>query len=800
MALPAGKRLGPYEIIGLLGSGGMGEVYRARDSRLERAVALKVLPEEVFEDDERKARFAREAKVLAALSHPNILSIFDYGTQDGISYAVMELLEGQTLRQKLSNGPIPPKQAVDYSLQIALGLSAAHQKGVIHRDLKPENLFVDNGGHLKILDFGLAKRVEVETPGDETKATTLSRYTEAGRVMGTVSYMSPEQVRGLPVDARSDIFAFGAILYEMLTARRAFGGATPADTMSEILRGDPPGISGGGTVFPATLERVIRRCLEKDRESRFESASDLASALQAAENLSISPATSTARAPRRAPRILVWTVALVGALVLLAVVLAYDVGGLRQRLSWGATTSRIESIAVLPLTNLTGDPLQEYFTDGMTEELISALANVSALRVTSRTSVMRYKNSSKSLPDIAKELGVDAIIEGSVTRNGSQVKITAQLIDAATDRHLWADSFQRELKDVLALQGEVARDIAGKVGVRLTPKERSRLVEQKPVDPEAYEAFLKGQFHLFRGTATDARKSLEYFQLAVEKQPDFALAWAAIAEAYGTAAASSQAALPPMDAFPKAKAAAIRAVELDATLGEPHASLGRTSFAFDHDLKTAESEFQHALRLNPNDVIAHEHYAFFLSRTGRFDEAIDRMKRSHELDPVSLRGNTLMGIVLRIAGRDDEAIPWFQRVLDMDPSYLQARAGLGLVLIHKGQYDRGIAELREAVRLSGGGASQLAFLGYGYAVANRRPEALEIVDKLKTLSREQYLSAALVAGVYSGLGDTDQAMTWLEKANETRDPWLMGLKVDPIFDSLRSDRRYLELLRRVGLN
>jgi len=800
LALPAGKRLGPYEIIGLLGSGGMGEVYRARDSRLERTVALKVLPEDVFEDDERKARFAREAKALAALSHPNILSIFDFGTHDGVSYAVMELLEGETLRKKLDNGPIGPKQAVDYARQIALGLAAAHEKGIIHRDLKPENLFVDNGGHLKILDFGLATRVEVDTPDDKPTATTLSRYTEPGRVMGTVSYMSPEQVRGLPVDARSDIFAFGAILYEMLTARRAFGGATPADTMSEILRGDPPGMSRGGTGFPAALERVIGRCLEKDRESRFDSASDLASALQAAGDLTNSPATPTHRAPRHPPRILVWVVALVGVVMLLAALFANDVGGLRRRLSWGAATSRIESLAVLPLTNLTGDPLQEYFTDGMTEELITALANVSALRVTSRTSVMRYKNSSKSLPDIAKELGVDAIIEGSVTRNGSQVKITAQLIDAAKDRHLWADSFQRELKDILALQGEVAREIAGQVGVRLTAGERSRLVEKKTVNPEAYEAFLKGQFHLFRGTASDARKSLEYFQLAVEKQPDYALAWAAIAEAYGTAAASSQAALPPMEAFPKAKAAAIRAVELDATLAQPHASLGRTSFAFDHDLATAESEFQHALRLNPNDVIAHEHYAFFLSRTGRFDEAIGQMTRSYELDPVSLRGNTLMGIVLRIAGRDDEAIRWFRRVLGMDPNFLQARAGLGLVLIHKGQYDQGIAELQEAVRLSGGGASQLAFLGYGYAVANRTPEALDISDKLKKVSREQYISAALVAGVFAGLGDTDQAMAWLEKANETRDPWLMGLKVDPIFDSLRSDPRCLDLLHRVGLN
>lgn len=800
MALPAGKRLGPYEIVALLGSGGMGEVYRARDSRLDRTVALKVLPEAVFEDDARKTRFEREAKALAALSHPNILSIFDFGTQDGISYAVMELLEGETLREKLDEGPIPLAQAVDYSLQAARGLSAAHQKGVIHRDLKPENLFVTNGGHLKILDFGLAKRVDVVPPGDETKATTVSRHTEPGTVMGTASYMSPEQVRGLPLDARSDIFAFGAIFYEMLTGRRAFEGATSADTVSDILKEDPPRLSRDGAEFPSALERVVRHCLAKNREGRFESASELAFALHAAGDVSIPPETSGTFPRPRPPRIPAWLLALVGAFTLLTVLLVGDVGGLRRRLSWGGRTSRIESLAVLPLTNLSGDPLQEYFADGMTEELITALANVSALRVTSRTSVIRYKSSSKSLPEIAKELGVDAIVEGSVMRSGSQVKITAQLIDAGRDRHLWADSFQRELKDVLALQGEVARAIASEIGVRLTAQERLRLVEKKTVNPEAYEAYLRGQYHLFRRTATDATKSLEYFQQAVEKQPDYALAYAGIAEAYETAAGSVQGALSPKEAFPRAKAAAMRAVELDSTLGEPHAVLGWSSFVFDRDWMTAESQFQQALRLNPNYAIAHENYAMFLSRMGRFEEAIGQLKRSHELDPLSLNGNTMMGIALGLARRDDEAFPWFRRVLDMDSNFLRAHFGLGLALLHQRKYDEAITELQRAVELSGGGASQLGVLGYGYAVANRRGEALEIVEKLVVGSREHYVPPTVVAVVFCGLGDKDQAIAWLEKGNEERDPWLTGLKVDPLFDSLRSDPRFLDLLRRVGLN
>ena len=388
--------------------------------------------------------------------------------------------------------------------------------------------------------------------------------------MGTVGYMSPEQVRGLPVDHRSDIFSFGAILYELLSGKRAFKRDTAADTMSAILKEEPPELSESGRNIPPALDRVVKHCLEKDRENRFQSAKDIAFALGEAGHLALPPPASASSPPqKRTLRPPNWALALVGAVALLAALLVFDVGGLRRRLSRGAAATRIESIAVLPLANLSGDPQQEYFADGMTEELISDLAKVSALRVTSRTSVMRYKGSTKSLPEIAKELGVDAVVEGSVTRAGSQVKITAQLIDAARDRHLWADSFQRELKDVLALQGEVARAIAGEIGVRLTPQERLRLADKKTVNPEAYEAYLKGQHHLFRRTAPDALKSLEYFRQAVEKQPDYALAYVGIAEAYETAAGSAQGALSPKEAFPNAKAAAMRAVELDPTLGSP---------------------------------------------------------------------------------------------------------------------------------------------------------------------------------------------------------------------------------------
>ena len=380
------------------------------------------------------------------------------------------------------------------------------------------------------------------------------------------------------------------------------------------------------------------------------------------------------------------------------------------------------------------------------------------------------------------------------------MKITAQLIDASKDKHLWADSFQRDLKDVLALQGEVARTIAGEIGIRLTPQERLRLAEKKTVNPEAYEAYLNGKYHLFRRTADSARKSLEYFQQAVEKQPDYALAYAGMAEAYESAAGSAQGALSPTEAFPKAKAAAMRAAELDSTLGDPYVSLAWSSFVFDRDWTTAENQFQRALRLSPNYPIAHENYATFLSRMGRFDEALREARRAQELDPLSLSGNTMMGINLGLARRDDEAIPWFRRVLDMDPTFLRAHFGLGLSLVHQKRYDEAITELQKAVELSGGGAAQLGALGYAYAVANRRAEALEIVAKLMERSKEHYVPPAMVATVFSGLGDKDQAMIWLEKAIEEHDPWLTGLKVDPMFDSLRSDPRFVDLLHRVGLS
>ncbi len=799
MSLSPGARLGPYEILSPLGAGGMGEVYRATDTRLGREVAIKVLPADLAADRERLNRFENEARLVASLSHPNILALHDFGQADGVIYAVMELLEGDSLRQRLSSEALPPRKVIEIGVAVAEGLAAAHAKGIVHRDLKPDNIFLISDGRVKILDFGLARTAEPLSPEAQTAAPTTPAPTQPGTVMGTVGYMSPEQVRGFSADARSDIFAFGCVFYEMVSGRRAFAATTSAETMAAILRDTPEPMSQ--TRIVPGLDHIIARCLEKSPDERFQSARDLAFALKEMSGTLSALRTvpeATPEPPSRTFRRDPW---LVAGLVLAALVagLLLFLLAVRHRLG-PAGAGKIESLAVLPLANLSGDPQQEYFADGMTEELITDLAQIGALRVSSRTSAMRYKGMEKPLPEIARELNVDAVVEGSVLRVGDRVRITAQLIAAATDRHLWASSYERDLRDVLALQGEVARAIVGEIGVRLTPQERSRLTDKKTVNPDAYEAYLKGRYHWFRGTAPDAQKSLDYFQQSVAKQPDYALAYAGIADAYVQMAGSAYGVLSPREAFPKAKVAAMRAVELDPTLSEPYVSLAWSSFVFDRDWTTAESQFQRALRLNPNYPNAHQYYGAFLSSMGRFDEAIREAKRGQELDPLSLRGNLDVGFFLHNARRDDEAIPWFRRVLDMDPTFLRTHWVLGLALVQKKRYDEAITELQKAVELSGSGPAQLGSLGYAYAVAGRRAEALEIVEKLKESSREHYVPPATVSIVFSGLGEKDQAMAWLEKANEERDPWVTELKVQPMFDSLRSDPRFLDLLHRVGLN
>jgi TolB-like protein len=510
VTISAGARLGPYEILSPLGAGGMGEVYRAKDSRLSRDVAIKVLPPSVASDPDTLARFEREAKAVAALSHPNILSIFDFGAQEGISYAVMELLEGETLRGKLDAGPIPQRQTVDYALQVAKGLSAAHEKGIVHRDLKPENLFVSKDGHLKILDFGLAKRTEQDQDGNETSAPTASRHTEPGTVMGTVGYMSPEQVRGLPVDHRSDIFSFGAILYELLSGKKAFKRDTAADTMSAILKEEPPEISEPGRNISSALDHVVRHCLEKDRNNRFQSAKDIVFALSEASGPAMTSGVRVVAGPgiwKRGPLFLVAA----GALVLLGVGAAILFHRSSPANAKTAPVTTGPSIAVLPFANLSPDKDQEYFSDGLAEELMGLLTKVKGLHVAGRTSSFAFKGKTEDLASIGQKLHVATVLEGSVRRLGDRLRISTRLVSVTDGYQIWAETYDRKMKDVFELQDEIAKAVVSALKVKLLSQGRPAASQHRTSNMEAYDQYLLGRQFWYRQSTDGYRRAVEAY-------------------------------------------------------------------------------------------------------------------------------------------------------------------------------------------------------------------------------------------------------------------------------------------------
>jgi serine/threonine protein kinase/Flp pilus assembly protein TadD len=791
--LPPGTWLGPYEVVALLGAGGMGEVYRARDTRLGRDVAVKVLTAQFACDPERLRRFEQEARAVAALSHPNILGVYDVGSHEGSPFIVSELLEGETLRDRLRSGGLPVRKAVETAVQIAQGLAAAQEKGIVHRDLKPANVFVTRDGQVKILDFGLAKLVAPKSAEELARETTLVEATEAGTVLGTVGYMSPEQIRGLTADHRSDVFSFGCVLYEMLSGKRAFTGATSADTLAAILHEDPPPLAAPGREIPPALQGIVRRCLEKRLEDRFSSAHDLALALQAVSE--VPPATGIAylvRHPRR------WLpIAAATFVAIAAIALMLDFAGIRSRLTRGAMPGPVRSIAVLPLANLSGDPAQEYFCDGMTDALIAGLAQIKALKVISRTSVMQYKEARKPLPQIAKELGVEGIVEGSVMRSGNRVRITAQLIDARQDRHLWANNYEREMTDVLALQSEVVRAIAGEIRAQVTPQERNRLRTTRAVDPEAYEAYLMGRFFWNKATAPAVEKSIEYFRQTIERDRQNAAAYVGLVEAYMVL--GQMAALPLAEVASKEREAALKALEIDDTLAEGHVALGSVKVEIDWDWEGAEREYKRAIELSPNYANAHLWYSQLLNWLGRHEEALAAIERARELDPLNpfIAANVLFR--LYFLGRYDQAIAESQKLLEMYPDYWLNHWIRGFLYSAKGMYEEAVSEQQKAVVFSEGSVECLPWLGYAYARAGRTAEARKVLDKLREESKKRYVPSILSAPVYVGLGETDRAFESMERAFQEHDGRLEWILIDPSFEPLRSDRRFQDLRRRMKL-
>ena len=742
----------------------MGEVYRAKDTRLGRDVAVKVLPQAVAADPDALSRFEREARAVAALSHPNIAAIYSFEEIEGSSPAsprhllVMELLEGETLRGRLDAGPIARKEALDLAHQAARGLSAAHQKGIVHRDLKPENLFVTKDGHLKILDFGLARTDVPADPSGLSGAATATRHTEAGAVLGTVGYMSPEQVRGEPADARSDLFSLGAVLFEMLAGRRAFRRETAAETLTAILREDPPEIAQASPGIPPGLAAVVRGCLEKEPGRRLPSAEHLA--LRLREVIENSGASAATRARRK---------------------------------------NVIDSVAVLPFANEGKDTDEDYLSDGITERLIDTLSQLPKLRVMARSTVFRFKGRADDPLAAGRALDVRAVLTGRLLRTGDTLRVQAELVDVATGFRLWGAQIDRPATDLHEIEDVIAKEICAHLKFKLTAPERKRVARKHTQDPEAYQSYLKGRFFWNKWTPDGMRAAIRLYEAAIERDPAYALAWCGVADAWGVL--GNIKAVPPAEAFPRAKAAALKALEFDEKLSEAHASLGFLRRFYDWEWSSAEKEFQSAIRLNPGYATGRRWYGQFLSGMGRHDEAIAEVRHALDLDPLSVIIHTALGDVLFYARRYDEAIAINRKALELDPDFSAGQSDLARSLEHAGRVDEAIRAYERAIVLAGASmADPSVGLANASAAAGRRDEALAVLDELKRRRDRQYVSPWGLASICARLGEKSEALAWLERAYEEHDSTLVWLKVHPRFDALREEPRFAALLGKMGLD
>lgn len=779
-----GKTMTHYAVLERIGAGGMGVVYKARDEHLDRFVAIKILPHEALEDESRRKRFRQEALALSKLNHPNIATVFDFDSQDGKDFLVMEYVPGEPLEAKLKKGHLTEKETAILGAELADGLAAAHKHGVIHRDLKPANLRLTLEGRLKILDFGLAKIVHPM----ETGQSAASTFT--GAMLGTLPYMAPEQWHGERIDHRADIWAAGTVLYELATGRRAFDEPSGSQLAAAILtRAPTPPSVINGSLSPG-FESIILKCLEKDPENRYQSAGELAVDLRRLG--APFPQRSQRRRWRLAPR--TWLASAVSAA--LAAILILNIGGLRERIFGGGNPATVRSLAVLPLENLSRDPRQEYFSDGMTEELTATLGKISALRVISCSSARIFKGVKRPLAEIANALGVDALVEGSVLQSGDRVRITAELFTPKPEHQLWADSYERDTRDVIALQADVAQAIARQIRVRLAPDEASRVALSRPVNPAALEAYLRGRSLLLdRVDPGEYRAAAQQFEAAIRIDSTYAAPWAGLADMYYLI---SNLYLPPHEAMPKAESMAASALRLDGMSAEAHATLGFVRSQYYRDWEGAEKELHRAIQLNPSYGTARMYRAFLLAEIGQLPEALTEIRHARELDPESNYIVTAEGSFYYYAGMYDSAAVCFRYVIARDPGTFPPHALLASCYALSRMYEPAMREIKAALSVSND-PYIYAIAATTYVSAGKTFEAKAALDELVRLSKREHVPAYYFARAYAALGEKDQAFHWLDVADRNRDEDLCILKVDPLMRSLRSDHRFVELLHRLRL-